>query len=224
MLGHSLGSSVIIRMIADPTLDVEFGDIRRRIKKAILISPVDVAIEKAPPVFKELEGLPGWQVGVGSTFGILQRKIKKGIYRSVYDPENRALRQEAERIIEMIRDGPTRRATQEVIRKFTPWDTKANRPDWDGIQVIEAYYGNVKIPVLILWGRRDETFPVSMGYKLAAQIPGARLVVVDRSMHSPHQERPDFVAEQIFEFLARPSAVSAGRGAGSRAASPATSR
>ncbi len=222
LLGHSLGSSVIIRMIADPTLDGEFGDIRRRINNPILISPVDVAIVRVPPVFRELVDLPGWQVGMGNTLGVLQSKIKKGVYRSVYDPDNRALEQEAERIIRMLRDGPTRRATQEMIRKFTSWAD--NRPDWDGIQVIEAYYGRVEIPVLILWGRRDETFSVSMGYKLAAQIPGARLVVVDKSMHSPHLERPDFVAEQVFEFLGAPASVSAGHGAGSRTASPTTFR
>ncbi|MCI0637277.1 MAG: alpha/beta hydrolase, partial [Actinobacteria bacterium] len=50
---------------------------------------------------------------------------------------------------------------------------------------------------LIIWGSRDETLPVSMGYKLAAQLPRARLVVVPGCMHSVHLEEPVFSTHAI---------------------------
>ena len=61
--------------------------------------------------------------------------------------------------------------------------------------------------MLILCGARDETLPASMGYKLRAQLPDARLRILRLSMHSPHVEHPVQTAALVREF-----ADSQGRG------------
>ncbi len=75
------------------------------------------------------------------------------------------------------------------------------RPDWTRIEPLVAAYANIQIPTLILWGDRDETLSVAMGYKLAAELPNARLRIVRDSMHSLLWERPTVSAQLIRDFL-----------------------
>ena len=57
------------------------------------------------------------------------------------------------------------------------------------------------VPCLILWGRRDETLPVAMGYKLMRQLPNARLEIVQRAKHSAMQEHPLLCVRRVERFL-----------------------
>jgi pimeloyl-ACP methyl ester carboxylesterase len=88
-----------------------------------------------------------------------------------------------------------------MILQAVPFDLTSRRPDWEAIEVLEADYANVRVPALILWGARDETLPASMGYKLRAQLPDARLRIVEESMHSLPTERPALCAEYIRSFV-----------------------
>lgn len=53
---------------------------------------------------------------------------------------------------------------------------------------------------LLVWGARDETFPVALAREAERRIPGARLAVIDAG-HSPHVERPEAVIEAVSGFL-----------------------
>lgn len=56
-------------------------------------------------------------------------------------------------------------------------------------------------PTLILWGQLDPVVPATHARRLAAMLPGARLVIIPRSWHRPHVERPDVVAHAIAAFV-----------------------
>ena len=88
-----------------------------------------------------------------------------------------------------------------MIAQALPFNLQTMRPDWERVEQLVADYQNVQVPILILWGARDETLPVSMGYKLQAQIPDAELRVIERSMHSLPLERPVVTASNIRQFL-----------------------
>lgn len=60
----------------------------------------------------------------------------------------------------------------------------------------------VSRPTLLLWGENDPWVPLSHGQRMAAEVPGARLVVFPRTGHAPHEERPNEVNRLIEEFLA----------------------
>jgi 2-hydroxy-6-oxonona-2,4-dienedioate hydrolase len=64
-----------------------------------------------------------------------------------------------------------------------------------------ARAASLGMPVLVAWGEYDPVFPLSQGRKLAAALPDARLVIIPRSWHRPHEERPDTVAALIAGFL-----------------------
>ncbi|HEY6042250.1 MAG TPA: alpha/beta hydrolase [Anaerolineae bacterium] len=54
---------------------------------------------------------------------------------------------------------------------------------------------------LVIWGERDITFPVSHGYRLARELPNARLMVLPKAGHLPHSECPELVNEMLVNFL-----------------------
>jgi pimeloyl-ACP methyl ester carboxylesterase len=59
----------------------------------------------------------------------------------------------------------------------------------------------LRLPVLVLWGEFDPVIPLAAGRRLAASLPDARLDVIGRSWHRPHEERPAAVAARILAFM-----------------------
>jgi pimeloyl-ACP methyl ester carboxylesterase len=59
---------------------------------------------------------------------------------------------------------------------------------------------NLKIPVLILWGKDDNLIPVSNAYKLNERISGSKLEIVDGN-HSWLMINPQLFAKKIKEFV-----------------------
>ncbi len=62
--------------------------------------------------------------------------------------------------------------------------------------------GAVQVPVLVVAGDEDRTFPVAETQAMAAAIPGARFVVLDAVGHLAALEAPQRVNTQIERFLA----------------------
>ena len=61
--------------------------------------------------------------------------------------------------------------------------------------------GAIRAPVLLLWGSEDRIVPLSVGERLAATIPAARLVVLERCGHVPQEEVADQSAADVRAFL-----------------------
>jgi len=67
----------------------------------------------------------------------------------------------------------------------------------------------VRVPTLILWGRYDTWIPPRDADRFAADIPGARVLMMEAG-HMPQEERPAETAARVEEFLgAEPSAAPA---------------
>lgn len=67
----------------------------------------------------------------------------------------------------------------------------------------------VRVPTLIVWGRRDRFVPVRHAERAARVIPGAALVVIEDAGHSPNWETPDELLAALQPFLARAPAAGA---------------
>ncbi len=61
--------------------------------------------------------------------------------------------------------------------------------------------GNVKVPVLLAWGRQDLVTPPEVAEQFRSLLPDARLAWIDRCGHAPQIERPVELAALIAEFL-----------------------
>jgi pimeloyl-ACP methyl ester carboxylesterase len=87
-----------------------------------------------------------------------------------------------------------------MMRQAITWKEFGKKLDWDAVRRLEEAYYNITIPCLIVWGDRDETLPLSMGYKLKDQIPSARLVIVPNCKHLLPLEKPALCARLCRSF------------------------
>jgi proline iminopeptidase len=85
----------------------------------------------------------------------------------------------------------------EVLRHFS-------QAGYGGIEV-EDRLGEVRRPVLVLAGRQDRTCVLDGAQAIADGIPGAELVVFERSAHMAFVEEPERYVEAVRSFLARSS-------------------
>jgi pimeloyl-ACP methyl ester carboxylesterase len=69
----------------------------------------------------------------------------------------------------------------------------------------------IKAPTLVIWGREDPWIPVADAERFARDIPGARLLVIDRVGHIPQEEAPGPTAAAVDAFLDEVRAVEAAR-------------
>lgn len=67
--------------------------------------------------------------------------------------------------------------------------------------------GDITVPVLVVAGAEDNTYPVAKSEQMAELIPGARLVVVERAGHVLALENPEAVNAVLEEHFARLPAV-----------------
>jgi len=67
--------------------------------------------------------------------------------------------------------------------------------------------GEIRTPTLVMAGRDDFVFPPEHQEQLAAGIPNARLRIIDRAGHNPHDEKRAEVMAELRDFLAAPTHV-----------------
>lgn len=92
-------------------------------------------------------------------------------------------------------DGATREAFVHTARSVL--DIRGQRVD-----ARDRLYLAADVPLLVVWGARDAIIPLSHGTALAAQVPGSRLEVFERSGHFPHLTEPDRLARVLSEWVA----------------------
>jgi pimeloyl-ACP methyl ester carboxylesterase len=59
----------------------------------------------------------------------------------------------------------------------------------------------IQKPSLWIWGVEDRTVKIEAGRAAAAKVPGSTFVALERSGHSPMEEKPDEVVRAILAFL-----------------------
>ncbi len=67
---------------------------------------------------------------------------------------------------------------------------------------VEARYGEVRAPTLLLWGREDRVTPLSVGERLQRQLPRSSLRVYGRCGHFPMLEAAAESTRDLAAFLA----------------------
>lgn len=85
--------------------------------------------------------------------------------------------------------GPGMRAA--TLKRFsTPWDFTLREKAKD-----------IKVPVLILWGRHDNLVPVDVGEAYRDAISGSQLIIYENAGHIPMEELPAQSAGDLRKFL-----------------------
>jgi pimeloyl-ACP methyl ester carboxylesterase len=199
-VGHSLGGAVVLRILSSAELHAAYPRIFERVDSAMLIAPLEFAVHRSSEALEEMSRVGGFKLELGKQTGVLKEKVTRELVSSAEKPEW-VFKLDIDRVLKAFDGKPSRLATQAIIRQAVPFDESTGRPRWEAIDPLVAEYANVRFPVLLLWGRHDETLPLSMGYKLQAELPDARLRIIDAGKHSLQAERPELVAELIRRFL-----------------------
>jgi proline iminopeptidase len=61
--------------------------------------------------------------------------------------------------------------------------------------------GEISVPTLVMAGHDDFIYPPKHQQELAARIPNARLVLIDRAGHNPHDEQTTEVIRAVRDFM-----------------------
>jgi haloalkane dehalogenase len=72
---------------------------------------------------------------------------------------------------------------------------------WDSVDALRQRHAELGMPVLLLWGEDDPTFPVALAREMAKQIPHSRFVAVPGAKLLVQEEKPEQVTRAALEFL-----------------------
>ncbi len=67
--------------------------------------------------------------------------------------------------------------------------------------VTDEQLKTLQTPTLVIWGREDKLLPLTSGRHFAAQIPGARIEIIDDCGHAPSMEQPRAYLAALGSFL-----------------------
>jgi pimeloyl-ACP methyl ester carboxylesterase len=68
---------------------------------------------------------------------------------------------------------------------------------------IQDRYGELDLPVQVIWGGADSWIPVDRAHRLADMIPGAELDIIDAAGHLIHLDAPVHLATTLHRWLAK---------------------
>jgi pimeloyl-ACP methyl ester carboxylesterase len=90
----------------------------------------------------------------------------------------------------------TNRAILQAVATIRGW-----RPEMRLDDALAA----LEIPVLLVWGAKDQLAPADVARDLTERMIDAELTVIDDAGHIPHIDQPDAVAAAINGFLRQPA-------------------
>jgi pimeloyl-ACP methyl ester carboxylesterase len=183
LVGHSMGGGVAL---VTTLLLKDQGEGER---VARLVSVAGTAYEQKIPYYVDMLRRPATQLLVPllPTRWLIRRILESIVYdvSSVTD-------EQVESYAGPLRSWESKRAAVAAALQVVP----------DNLHELVARYPELDVPTLILSGRHDPVVPLSVGVRLASELPNARLVVLERCGHIPSEERPEESLAVVQRFLA----------------------
>lgn len=176
IVGHGLGGAIAI------TLAAEHADLVQRL---VLVD----ALVYPPPrkISPQLAHLPV----IGGVF--FKQFYTRAMFRSyfhklVFGPSASVPLSRIDRHYELLSTPNARESAHAVMHAMVE-----TRP-------VGARLGRIRAPVLVVWGHDDKLLPVQHAQRLAHEIAGAKLEILDAG-HAPQQEAPQRFVEHVTQFL-----------------------
>jgi len=71
----------------------------------------------------------------------------------------------------------------------------------DGFPKIYQRLGKLGTPVLLIWGRNDQTLPLEQSRDILSAVPRTEFHIIENCGHIPHYEKPEEVNSILADFL-----------------------
>jgi pimeloyl-ACP methyl ester carboxylesterase len=72
---------------------------------------------------------------------------------------------------------------------------------WEAVDALERGHARLSMPVRLIWGADDPTFPVELARAMRKQLPSADMVEIPGARLLVHEEKPAEVSRALIEFL-----------------------
>jgi pimeloyl-ACP methyl ester carboxylesterase len=176
LVGHSMGAAVAITLAAEhPEL------VQRLVIEDALCYPFPMSFRMKLPLVPVIGGIIFKQLWGRSLF---RAYFRDEIFRAdAAVPLSRV-----DKHYDLFNGPSARESAHAVLRAVLD-----ARP-------VVARLSRITSPTLVVWGRDDRLFPAQSAQRLAREIPGARLEIMDAG-HSPHEERPAEFVALVTQFL-----------------------
>ncbi len=160
-----------------------------RVRKLVLIDPIGTQAMPRSLIYSaaKLPVLSEMILGLAGT-----EQMVKAVASDFFDPKYVEMFQEKYRTQMQYRG--FKRAILSTLRNGVV----------DGFPEIYRRLGNLKVPVLLLWGRNDQTLPLEQSRSILAATPQADLKIIEGCGHIPQYEKPEIVNSLLVEFLESP--------------------
>lgn len=99
--------------------------------------------------------------------------------------------------------GPIKKDFAEKAALHRPFNEKVMRDLINKPLSLEPFLGDIKAPVLIVWGDRDRVLDVSGAGAAEKKVNNVRKVIMTECGHLPMAERPEETASHYLAFLAK---------------------
>lgn len=182
LVGHSLGGGIVL-YAALRLLEEE----PERLRSLVIIS--GAAYPQQIPRYiglARLPILPRLALGLVPSRALLRR-----VLREISHPSAAIAEEQVEGYAAPLDQPGTRYAILQAARQVLP----------DELEEVVTRYPRMTLPALLLWGRQDPVVPLSVGVRLARDLPRARLVVLEQCGHLPQEERPAEGLAALLPFL-----------------------
>jgi pimeloyl-ACP methyl ester carboxylesterase len=177
LIGLSMGGAIASAFtVASP----------RRVVRLVLIDPIGVLSMPLGLLYKaaSLPGLSELLLGLVDTGMMID-----ALASDLFDPS----------LVKLFRD---RYSAQMQIKgyKRALLSTLRNKTV-DGFPGVYEQLGRLKTPILLFWGRNDQTLPLEQSDSLLKVITQTEFHIIDNCGHIPHYERPEMVNPILLHFL-----------------------
>lgn len=186
LVGHSLGGGVALVAALD-LLDRGQSEATARLGR--LVSVAGAAYPQREPPFVHL-ARRGRLASVG--FALLPKRwlVRKAMEAIVVQKEAVTV-DRVESYAKPMREARRRRAFLECARHIVP-------PD---VERITSRIPQIDVPSLCMWGRQDRVVPLSIGERLARELPRGRLLTIEACGHQVVEEKPSESLAGLLAFL-----------------------
>jgi pimeloyl-ACP methyl ester carboxylesterase len=176
VLGHAMGGAVALTLAAD------HGElVQRLVLEDPLAYPHRMSLRARLPLVPVIGGI------------VFKQLYGRATFRSLFGEE-------------MYASGSTP-PLERVDWHYDIFNTPAARESAHAVllatldtRAVVARLPRIVAPTLVLWGREDRIYPVQGAHRLAREIIGAGLEIMDAG-HVPHEERPREFLALLTEFL-----------------------
>ena len=195
LVGNSLGGAIALRLACSDPQERPWAGLDLR--GLVLISAVGYP-QPLPGFVPLLAGKPGalllnptlQRLAVAS--GLVRRFAGATYSRVFFDPR-RIPERLVDRAVEYFAMPGTPFSYRMTVRNLTP-------PD---IDTFTDRYAGMPLPALVVWGRQDRIVPALNALRFEADLPAAKLQVLDDCGHVPHLEYPEETAVAIRGWIRR---------------------